>query len=80
MNQCPDAWNFRRLNEQPDKPPVTITILRRPVMAKTIQAVRGMNDILPEDTADWHFLEDTLRSFINSYGYHEIRLTLLEKT
>ena len=49
-------------------------------MAKTIQAVRGMNDILPEDTAAWQFLEDTLRRVIHSYGYHEIRLPLLEKT
>ena len=49
-------------------------------MAKSIQAVRGMNDILPEDTAAWQFLEDTLRRVIHSYGYREIRLPLLEKT
>ena len=49
-------------------------------MAKTIQAVRGMNDILPEESATWQFLEDTLRRVIHSYGYQEIRLPLLEKT
>ena len=49
-------------------------------MAKSIQAVRGMNDILPEDTAAWQFLEDTLRRVIHSDGYREIRLPLLEKT
>ena len=49
-------------------------------MAKTIQAVRGMNDILPEESATWQFLEDTLRRVIRSYGYQEIRLPLLEKT
>jgi histidyl-tRNA synthetase len=49
-------------------------------MANTIQAVRGMNDILPGDTAAWQHLEDTLRDVVHAYGYHEIRLPLLEKT
>ncbi len=49
-------------------------------MAKTIQAVRGMNDILPGESTAWQFLEDTLRRVISSYGYREIRLPLLEKT
>jgi histidyl-tRNA synthetase len=49
-------------------------------MAKSIQAVRGMNDILPAHTAVWQFLEDTLRRVIHAYGYREIRLPLLEKT
>jgi histidyl-tRNA synthetase len=39
-----------------------------------------MNDILPEQSAAWQHLEDTLRSVIHSYGYREIRLPLLEKT
>ncbi|MDX1697339.1 MAG: histidine--tRNA ligase [Thiohalobacterales bacterium] len=49
-------------------------------MAKTIQAVRGMNDILPAETPAWQYLEDTLREVIQAYGYSEIRLPLLEKT
>ena len=49
-------------------------------MAKTIQAVRGMNDILPGTSAAWQHLEDTLRDVVHAYGYHEIRLPLLEKT
>ena len=49
-------------------------------MAKSIQAVRGMNDILPEQSVAWQYLEDTLRGVIHSYGYREIRLPLLEKT
>jgi histidyl-tRNA synthetase len=49
-------------------------------MAKTIQAVRGMNDMLPAETAAWQHLEETLRSVVHAYGYHEIRLPLLEKT
>jgi histidyl-tRNA synthetase len=49
-------------------------------MARAIQAVRGMNDILPEQTPSWQYLEDTLRRVIQAYGYREIRLPLLEKT
>jgi histidyl-tRNA synthetase len=49
-------------------------------MAKTLQAVRGMNDILPGETSSWQYLEDTLREVVHAYGYQEIRLPLLEKT
>jgi histidyl-tRNA synthetase len=49
-------------------------------MSKTIQAVRGMNDILPAETAAWQHLEETLRRVVHAYGYHEIRMPLLEKT
>jgi len=49
-------------------------------MAKTLQAVRGMNDILPGETPAWQYLEDTLRDVVHAYGYREIRLPLLEKT
>jgi len=49
-------------------------------MARSIQAVRGMNDILPELTSSWQHLENTLRRVIQTYGYREIRLPLLEKT
>jgi len=49
-------------------------------MAKNIQAVRGMNDILPAGTAAWQYLEETLRGIVQSYGYQEIRMPLLERT
>ena len=49
-------------------------------MAKTLQAVRGMNDILPGETAAWQYLEAAVRDVVQAYGYHEIRLPLLEKT
>ena len=45
-----------------------------------IQAVRGMNDILPEETPYWSFLEETCRMLATSYGYQEIRLPLVEPT
>lgn len=49
-------------------------------MTQPIQAIRGMNDILPEKTPAWQYLENLLQSLIQSYGYQEIRLPLLENT
>ena len=48
-------------------------------MAK-IQAIRGMNDVLPEQTPAWHFLEQTMRDLLASYAYREIRFPVLEQT
>ena len=39
-----------------------------------------MNDILPADTAVWQYLEGIVRDIVQSYGYDEIRLPLLEQT
>ncbi|CAJ0995887.1 Histidine--tRNA ligase [Sodalis praecaptivus] len=49
-------------------------------MAKNIQAIRGMNDYLPEETAFWQRVEVTLKSVLASYGYNEIRLPIVEQT
>jgi histidyl-tRNA synthetase len=49
-------------------------------MSKSIQAIRGMHDILPETIAIWHRIEDTARRILASYGYAEIRTPLLEVT
>lgn len=49
-------------------------------MAKNIQATRGMNDCLPKDTALWQRLEEKLKNVLNSYGYSEIRLPIVEQT
>ncbi|MEN8180123.1 MAG: histidine--tRNA ligase [Pseudomonadota bacterium] len=49
-------------------------------MAKHIQAIRGMKDILPQQTPLWQFLEDTVRSVLSRYGYAEIRMPILELT
>ena len=49
-------------------------------MTKTIQAIRGMNDILPEETHRWRFLEDTLRDVFDQYGYRNIRTPIVERT
>ncbi len=49
-------------------------------MAKNIQAIRGMNDFLPADTAIWQRIEGTLKQVLASYGYSEIRLPIVEHT
>jgi histidyl-tRNA synthetase len=49
-------------------------------MAKQIQAIRGMKDILPQHTPLWQFLEDGVRGVLASYGYEEIRMPILEMT
>ncbi|MCW8828207.1 MAG: histidine--tRNA ligase [Gammaproteobacteria bacterium] len=49
-------------------------------MSKHIQAVRGMNDILPEETPTWRHLEEVVRQLLDAYGYHEIRMPIVEKT
>ena len=38
-------------------------------MSTRIQAVRGMNDVLPEHTPLWEFFEDTVRDVFRQYGY-----------
>ncbi|HFD79630.1 MAG TPA: histidine--tRNA ligase [Gammaproteobacteria bacterium] len=49
-------------------------------MSRILQAVRGMNDILPEHSPAWQFVEDRTRAVLESYGFREIRLPLVEKT
>ena len=49
-------------------------------MAKLIQAIRGMNDILPEQTPAWQYVESTFRQLMQSYGYQEIRMPIVENT
>ncbi len=45
-----------------------------------IQAIRGMNDILPNETPEWRHLEEVVRQLLDAYGYHEIRMPIVEKT
>lgn len=48
-------------------------------MAK-IKAIRGMNDILPEQTPVWQYLEKTVKDVLSAYGYSEIRMPVVEQT
>lgn len=49
-------------------------------MPNVIQAIRGMNDILPDEVHRWEFFEDTVRSWLASYGYRNIRTPIVEQT
>lgn len=49
-------------------------------MANNIQAIRGMHDVLPEQTPLWQYAEHIIRDVLGAYGYSEIRLPIVEKT
>jgi histidyl-tRNA synthetase len=49
-------------------------------MAEKIAAVKGMNDILPPDSARWEWLEDKVRSLMARYAYRNIRTPIVEPT
>ncbi|MCY4356913.1 MAG: histidine--tRNA ligase [Gammaproteobacteria bacterium] len=48
-------------------------------MAK-LQAIRGMNDILPGQSQGWQFLEGIFHSVVRRFGYQEIRFPVLEQS
>jgi histidyl-tRNA synthetase len=49
-------------------------------MATTLTAVRGMNDVLPEEAPLWERFEDTARTVFAQYGYRNIRVPIVEQT
>ncbi len=49
-------------------------------MVKSIQAVRGMNDVLPDQDYIWDFFEQTIRNWMAVYGYKKIRMPIVERT
>lgn len=49
-------------------------------MAEKLTAVKGMNDILPPDSARWEWLEDKVRVLMGRYAYRNIRTPILEHT
>ncbi|MBN8441395.1 MAG: histidine--tRNA ligase [Thauera sp.] len=49
-------------------------------MSQTLQAVRGMNDILPDEAEIWEHFEDIVRDWLRSYGYRPIRMPIVEPT
>jgi histidyl-tRNA synthetase len=48
--------------------------------SKPIQAIRGMNDVLPDEAPLWERFEDTVRGWLRAYGYRNLRTPILEKT
>jgi len=49
-------------------------------MADSIQAVKGMNDILPPDSARWEWFEQQVRELMHRYGYLNVRTPIVEPT
>jgi len=49
-------------------------------MAEPLKAVKGMNDILPPESAHWEWVEDKMRTLMRRYGYANIRTPIVEKT
>ncbi|MCW4153511.1 histidine--tRNA ligase [Halomonas sp. 18H] len=49
-------------------------------MSKKIQAIRGMNDLLPTQAPLWQYFETQVRNLMGRYGYDEIRTPILEQT
>ena len=46
----------------------------------TIKGIKGVKDILPEETPRWRFIEDAARRWAHCYGYQEIRIPIFELT
>jgi len=49
-------------------------------MAQTIQAIRGMNDVLPDASPAWLHFEAVTREWLAAYGYKQIRTPIVEST
>jgi histidyl-tRNA synthetase len=54
--------------------------MSKPPQPSAIQAVKGMNDLLPAAAASWLFLEDTTRRIFEQYGYRLMRTPIVEST
>ena len=57
-----------------------MTAVKTPTQPSVLQAVKGMNDLLPADAALWEFFEDAVRSVFRQYGYRLIRTPIVEPT
>jgi histidyl-tRNA synthetase len=49
-------------------------------MAEILKAIKGMNDILPPESARWEWLEDVVRKVMRRYGYQNMRTPIVEPT
>jgi histidyl-tRNA synthetase len=49
-------------------------------MAQTIQGIRGMNDVLPQEMLQWQFFERVTREWLAAYGYKQVRMPIVEST
>ena len=52
----------------------------KPVKHQALSAVKGMNDLLPPDSAQWEWLEDKVRSLMTRHAYRNLRTPIVEPT
>jgi histidyl-tRNA synthetase len=59
---------------------MTVDLKEPAVSQKSLQAIRGMNDILPDEIPYWQELEKVCREVADQYAYQEIRYPIVEQT
>lgn len=52
----------------------------RPAAVEKLRAIKGMNDILPPDSARWEWLEERVRELMAQYAYRNLRTPIVEPT
>jgi histidyl-tRNA synthetase len=57
-----------------------MTAVKTPAAPAALQAVKGMNDLLPAEASLWEFFEDTVRDVFRQYGYRLMRTPIVEST
>ena len=63
---------------KPERLSINVKAIAYPHGPPTIQAVRGMNDVLPDEAALWQRFEDTARATFAQYGYRNLRVPIVE--
>ena len=48
-------------------------------MVNGVKAIRGMNDILPDESYRWEYFEQTVHKWFAAYGYRNIRTPIVEQ-
>ncbi|HEU4621546.1 MAG TPA: ATP phosphoribosyltransferase regulatory subunit, partial [Burkholderiaceae bacterium] len=51
-----------------------------PSTRQKLAGVRGMNDVLPNESAVWEHFEEIVRGLMRTYGYRQIRTPIVEHT
>jgi len=49
-------------------------------MSDVLQSIRGMSDVLPDETPAWQAIEQVLKQTMQAYGYRELRIPIVERT
>ena len=55
-------------------------MMEKIIVAKNIQAIRGMNDCLPTQSPLWQKVENAVKNVVSAHGYNEVRMPIVEET